>query len=178
MTYRAPVSDIAIALKSAGLDSALQDGLYGELDQDTVDAVLEEAGRFASDVLAPLNSNRIGETIMALHAVVVRSNYEWLNEVMVIRHSIYNEPKVYNTPGFYTQISRQFGSFRPYFRYQYINAAKTEPVFPDVGLNEGPSAGIRFDASEFVALKLQYDYTVQRQQPNYSTVTLQIGFTF
>ena len=59
MTYRAPVSDIAIALKSAGLDSALQDGLYGELDQDTVDAVLEEAGRFATDVLAPLN--RVGD---------------------------------------------------------------------------------------------------------------------
>ena len=139
---------------------------------------LQAGFSFYRDVLAPLNSNRIGETIMAMHAVVVRSNYEWLNEAMVIRHSIYNEPKVYNTPGFYTQISRQFGSFRPYFRYQYINAAKTEPVFPDVGLNEGPSAGIRFDASEFVALKLQYDYTVQRQQPNYSTVTLQIGFTF
>ena len=139
---------------------------------------LQTGFSFYHDVLNPLNSNRIGETIMALHAVVVRTNYEWLNEVMVIRHSIYNEPKVYNTPGFYTQISRQFGSFRPYFRYQYINAAKTEPVFPDVGLNEGPSAGIRFDASEFVALKLQYDYTVQRQQPNYSTVTLQIGFTF
>ena len=139
---------------------------------------LQTGFSFYHDVLAPLNSNRIGETIMAMHAVVVRSNYEWLNEAMVIRHSIYNEPKVYNTPGFYTQISRQFGSFRPYFRYQYINAAKTEPVFPDVGLNEGPSAGIRFDASEFVALKLQYDYTVQRQQPNYSTVTLQIGFTF
>jgi hypothetical protein len=45
-------------------------------------------------------------------------------------------------------------------------------------LNEGPSAGIRFDASEFVALKFQYDYTVQRNQPNYSTLTLQIGFTF
>src|SRR4051794_25720900 len=56
MTYRAPVSDIAIALKSAGLDAALKEGLYGELDEDTVDAVLEEAGRFASDVIAPLNS--------------------------------------------------------------------------------------------------------------------------
>ena len=130
------------------------------------------------DLLSPLNSNRISETIMAMHAVVIRSNYEWLNEAMVIRHAIIGEPKVYNTPGFYSQVSRQFGSFRPYLRYQYINAAKTEPVFPDIGLNEGPSAGIRFDASEFVALKFQYDYTVQRDQPNYSTLTLQIGFTF
>src|SRR5687768_2817849 len=57
MTYRAPVADIAFTLKhSAGLDRAIADGIYGELDIATIDAVLEEAGRFASDVIAPLNS--------------------------------------------------------------------------------------------------------------------------
>ncbi|HVZ50990.1 MAG TPA: acyl-CoA dehydrogenase, partial [Pseudolabrys sp.] len=60
MTYRAPVSDILFALKhAAGLDEALAEGLYGELDEATIDAVLEEAGRFASDVIAPLN--RVGD---------------------------------------------------------------------------------------------------------------------
>jgi alkylation response protein AidB-like acyl-CoA dehydrogenase len=57
MTYRAPISDIAIALlHAAGLKSALAEGLYGDLDEETVDSVLAEAGRFASDVIAPLNS--------------------------------------------------------------------------------------------------------------------------
>src|ERR1041385_4587445 len=57
MTYRAPVADIAFALKHAsGFAAALQDGLYGDLDHATVDAVLEEAGKFATDVLAPLNA--------------------------------------------------------------------------------------------------------------------------
>ncbi len=57
MTYRAPVADIAFALKHAsGFSAALNDGLYGELDAATVDAVLEEAGKFAGDVIAPLNS--------------------------------------------------------------------------------------------------------------------------
>ncbi|MGB7260146.1 MAG: acyl-CoA dehydrogenase [Pseudolabrys sp.] len=56
MAYRAPVSDIAFALKhAAGLKEALASGLYGDLDEDTVDAVLEEAGKFATDVIAPLN---------------------------------------------------------------------------------------------------------------------------
>ncbi len=60
MTYRAPVADIAFALKHAGgLRAALADGLYGDLDEETVDSVLAEAGRFASDVIAPLN--RIGD---------------------------------------------------------------------------------------------------------------------
>jgi acyl-CoA dehydrogenase len=57
MTYRTPVSDIAFTLKhSAGLSGALEDGLYGDLTEDVVDAVLEEAGKYASDVIAPLNA--------------------------------------------------------------------------------------------------------------------------
>jgi alkylation response protein AidB-like acyl-CoA dehydrogenase len=57
MTYRAPVADIAFTLKhSAGLKRALEEGLYGDLTEDVVDAVLEEAGKFASDIIAPLNA--------------------------------------------------------------------------------------------------------------------------
>ena len=60
MTYRAPVADIAFALKhAAGLKAALAEGLYGDLDEAMVDQVLEEAGRFAGDVIAPLN--RVGD---------------------------------------------------------------------------------------------------------------------
>ena len=57
MSYRAPVADIALTLKhAAGLKNALADGIYGDLDEETVDSVLAEAGRYASDVIAPLNS--------------------------------------------------------------------------------------------------------------------------
>ncbi len=60
MSYRAPVADIVFALKhGAGMNEALAAGLYGELSADDVDAVLVEAGRFASDVIAPLN--RVGD---------------------------------------------------------------------------------------------------------------------
>jgi acyl-CoA dehydrogenase len=56
MTYRAPVADMAFALKhAAGFGPALAGGLYGDLTEDVVDAVLEEAGRFATEVLGPLN---------------------------------------------------------------------------------------------------------------------------
>ena len=56
MTYRAPVADILFALKHAsGFSAALAQGLYGDLDEPTVEAVLEEAGKFATDVIAPLN---------------------------------------------------------------------------------------------------------------------------
>jgi acyl-CoA dehydrogenase len=57
MTYRAPVADIAFALKhAAGFGPALADGLYGDLTEDVVEAVLGEAGKFATDILTPLNT--------------------------------------------------------------------------------------------------------------------------
>src|SRR4029077_6327960 len=57
MTYRAPVADIAFALEhAAGFGPTLTEGLYGDLAPDVVQAVLEEAGKFATDVLGPLNT--------------------------------------------------------------------------------------------------------------------------
>src|SRR3982075_2148896 len=56
MTYRAPVDDIAFALKNAaGLGPALDEGLYGDLGEDVIQAVLAGAGKFSTDVLAPHN---------------------------------------------------------------------------------------------------------------------------
>ncbi|MDB5627520.1 MAG: acyl-CoA dehydrogenase [Tardiphaga sp.] len=60
MTYRAPINDMLLSLKhGAGLQAAIAAGHYGDFDQDITPAVLEEAGKFATDVLAPLN--RIGD---------------------------------------------------------------------------------------------------------------------
>ena len=57
MTYRAPVADISFALKNtAGFGPALAEGLYGDLADDVVEAVLAEAGKFATDILGPLNA--------------------------------------------------------------------------------------------------------------------------
>jgi len=60
MTYRAPINDMLLSLNhGAGLKAAVESGHYGDFDVDIIAAVLEEAGKFASDVLAPLN--RIGD---------------------------------------------------------------------------------------------------------------------
>jgi hypothetical protein len=130
------------------------------------------------DGLRPAESPGISETIFAAHAVIVRPNFEWLNEALLIRHAPDGTSRVFDTPGFYTQLSKRFGSFRPYFRYQYVNASDAEPVFPTVGLRHGPSVGLRYDPSESVALKLQYDYTALRPQPSTSSLAAQLGFTF
>ncbi|MGO4704666.1 acyl-CoA dehydrogenase [Microvirga sp. 2MCAF38] len=60
MSYRAPVADILFIMRHvAGLDRAAEEGLYGDLSPDLAVAVIEEAGRFGSDIIGPLN--RVGD---------------------------------------------------------------------------------------------------------------------
>lgn len=53
--YKAPVDEILFTLKHvAGLGEDLANGVYGDLDSDLVDAIVGEAGRFATEEIAPL----------------------------------------------------------------------------------------------------------------------------
>lgn len=53
--YKAPVEEIAFTLNHvAGLRQALAEERLGDLTDDLVDAILTEAGRFATDEVAPL----------------------------------------------------------------------------------------------------------------------------
>jgi len=60
MTYAAPVRQIRFALDAiADIGSLFGNEAFGDFSGDTVSAVLEEAGRFAGEVIAPLN--RVGD---------------------------------------------------------------------------------------------------------------------
>jgi acyl-CoA dehydrogenase len=61
VTYSAPLADIGSALKhGTSLVAAIEQGLFGDLGTEDIDAIIAEAGRFAGEVIAPLN--RIGDT--------------------------------------------------------------------------------------------------------------------
>ena len=67
MTYQAPVDDIMHALKAAaGLDAMIAAGTVA-VDEATIRAVIEEAGKFAAEVLDPLSwpGDRAGSTLTA-----------------------------------------------------------------------------------------------------------------
>lgn len=56
MTYSAPTGDIIHALRRiAGLDQMIEKGIFADLDGNTVEAILSEAGKFANEQIAPLN---------------------------------------------------------------------------------------------------------------------------
>ena len=71
MTFRPPVRDLAFSLRHVAGFERLADA-FPEADADTVGAVLEAAGAFAGDILAPLN--RAGDLVGAkLENGVVRT---------------------------------------------------------------------------------------------------------
>jgi hypothetical protein len=141
---------------------------------------LDVGGSFYHDRLSPDNRPvHIGQSIGSAHVVYTTPRFEFLNEAFVIQHRIEGSGQTFNTPAFYSLISQKFGKkWRPYFRYQYANASVQSPLFSDVGLRHGPSAGVRFDYNDYVAFKIQYDRILRRQLATINDLALQLAFRF
>ncbi|MDO5639609.1 MAG: acyl-CoA dehydrogenase family protein [Neisseria sp.] len=84
MNYQAPVNELRFALQVHGkLDEILALPASDGLDADTVDAVLEEAARFAEQVLAPtnrtgdLNGAKLADGKVATHPDLANAYYEY-----------------------------------------------------------------------------------------------------
>jgi hypothetical protein len=130
----------------------------------------------------PLNL-RVSELIPVVYAVFTNPTYEWLNEGMYVTHKVPGGA-TFGTPGFYTQFSRRFGHFRPYFRYSYVNASLNDPIYgnelemPVVSRINGPTLGMRYDFTGHSAFKLQFDRESMRGElPTYGG-SGQFDFTF
>lgn len=128
------------------------------------------------DRLTPLDKANIDQTIGAGYVVYQNSHYESLNEFVLMR--LVSGGRVFNTPAFYTQFARQFGNARPFFRYQYINVPRDNPLYADVGRRNGPAFGVRYDLTDFANFKTQYQRTSRRAQKHLDELRLQLAFTF
>jgi hypothetical protein len=130
-----------------------------------------------NDRLMPDGLPRIAENIYSVHAIYQTPRLEFLNEAIVVSH-LPEGGRRYNTSGWYSQISPTLRYFRPYLRYQYVNANVNEPIYSDVGLVHGPSVGLRFNMSEFAAFKVQYDRNMYRDQSATNGLGGQLSFAF
>jgi len=141
---------------------------------------LQIGGSFYHDRINPDGGPlHIGQSIGSAHLVYLTPRFEFLNEGFVVQHKVQETGQKLNTPAFYSLISEKFGEkWRPYFRYQYINAATQSPLFADVTLRHGPSVGLRYDYNDYIALKTQYNRTFRRQLPDINDLLLQLAFRF
>jgi hypothetical protein len=135
------------------------------------------------DYLSDVLNQHVSEIIPVVYGVYTNSTYEWLNEGMLVSHTLPGGAK-FRTTGFYSQFSRKFGHYRPYFRYSYVNAPVNDPIYgnpteiPVVGRINGPMVGLRYDFTRHSAFKLQYDREGARGALSTNGGSGQFDFTF
>jgi hypothetical protein len=155
--YRDQISDLVFAASANG---GLPAGSSGLLNEE------------------PPPDARWNQTIINGHVVYTAKGIEFLGEGFLIRYALVGGNSIFNTPAFYSQLSRRIGPVRPFFRYQYINASPRNLIYDDVGLRYGPSFGARYDLNDFVAFKVQLDQTIRRGLPDLDGLHFQLAFTF
>jgi hypothetical protein len=151
----------------------------GLISRPTVLRGLQTGFSYYQANMSPTGLPGMRQTVMAAHIVYQTPRFEFLNEALDIRQSLNDgSGRVFHTPGAYSQISRQFHSVRPYFRYEYLRANDNNPLFSDVGRRNGPLVGLRYDFSEYAAFKAEYQRTDRDKQPSVNSGTVQVDFTF
>ncbi len=139
---------------------------------------LEFGASVYHDRLYPANATRIGQTIGSAHVVYTAAGNEFLNEVVIENNNLLDLHTTIHTSAFYSQVSHRMGVFRPYFRYEYLNVNQRDPIFGFYGRRSGPLGGIRWNAGEFTAFKLQIEHLYRTNFPVTNLITGQVSFMF
>jgi hypothetical protein len=98
------------------------------------------------------------QNIFIAHAIYIQPRFEFMVEDAEIRDTPRGSSRPMYTSGGYAQISKAFGNYRPYVRYQWLNPNFSDPNNAWVGRWVGPSAGVRWDINTFIALKTEFSH--------------------
>jgi hypothetical protein len=122
-------------------------------------------------------ATQVNESITGVYGVYITSIWEFMNEAVFMRNTISATGQAFDSKLMYTQLSRKFGRLRPYVREQYVRSPIGDPVNAFIGKYAGPSLGLRYDVSAFVALKAQYN-RLYTGGPVANGVDFQAAFAF
>jgi hypothetical protein len=139
---------------------------------------LQIGGNYYYDIRETAGGPHVDNIITGLYAVYVTPTWEFMNEFELQRDHLEGSGATFNTPLGYTQISHRIGKFRPYFRWQEVNVPGGDPLYGSVGRFEALSPGLRFDFTDYAALKYQYNRLYTRGAPPKNGLDAQVAFTF
>ncbi len=140
---------------------------------------LQIGGSYFHDRLTPPGLAHVDQDIGSAYVVYFNSNWEFMNEAVLLSNRLLGAAFTYRSPMAYTQLARKFGRYRPYIRYQYLNDHVGDPVNILEGLYFGPSVGVRYDFSDYAAFKLQYNrLSKSTPLPAANGLNAQVAFTF
>ncbi|HUL74051.1 MAG TPA: hypothetical protein VLT86_13175 [Vicinamibacterales bacterium] len=145
---------------------------------------LQFGGSFYFDKITLPDTRDFAERIVAGHVVWQKEDPELIAEVAAVRHQQVDTALVTWSHAYYIQAAYRLPQFdrlwKPYYRFEHIGVNPMDPVFTTVpNLNDGSTLGIRFDASQFVALKGEFrTWRRASSQPRNYGGFFQVCFTF
>jgi hypothetical protein len=123
------------------------------------------------------------ERILSGHVVWLHEDPEVIAEIANIRHEEVGGVLSESSLAYYAQVAYRLPAFnrlwKPYFRFEHIDIARTDPVFTGVPNLDGSTVGVRYDASTFAAIKVEARFRRRTSdQPRTNGAFAQIAFTF
>ena len=131
------------------------------------------------DASTPARNGDIDELITGAHLVYIRDHLELLSEAMRIQHDDIVSSRRFNTWGMYLQAGYQLGAFKPYYRFDLLDAAEGDPFYGPLVLDvTRHTLGLRWDFINRAALKFEYHYSDQNNLNRPHAFYTQAAFTF
>lgn len=142
---------------------------------------LQFGGSVYRDKINQARSPDFRELITSAHVIWNKESPEFLAEFANVRHRNVLTSQEFDSQAFYVQLAYRLPGearpWKPYYRYDFINTPRTEPVFALLDV-ERSTLGVRYDISDLAAFKAEYRNTRQPGKPRMNGVFLQTSFTF
>jgi hypothetical protein len=144
---------------------------------------LQFGGSLYLDRVGAVDGLEYDERILAGHAVWQREDPEVIAEVAQVRHEQVDRPVTASSVAYYVQTAYRLPGrarlWKPYYRFEHIDIDSKDAVFAGVPELDGSTFGVRFDISNYAAIKSE-GRTRKRasDQPRANGWFVQIAFTF
>jgi hypothetical protein len=121
---------------------------------------LQAGGSFYTDKLNPTTGGTFDERIVSAHVVWTREDPELIAEFANIRHQATGSTIAYWTHAYYVQGAYRLPTLnhvlKPYARFEHIAVPAADGGFSGVPSLDMTTAGLRFDATTYAAIKIEY----------------------
>lgn len=138
------------------------------------------AGYF--DKVSFAEASDVDETIAAAYVAYTRETPEVIAEYASVSHEVADSGEEFDGSAYYVQVAYRLpfldAKLKPYARYEKIDVEVGDPVYANLKDRQGYLAGLRYDLSSFLAVKVEYRHQKSNEDDYVDEAHAQISVAF